>query len=191
MQCASHQHPPLPNLLFPPFPCPPCPAILLFPAPRPALSPPQHPYDLFDPVCYASLKGFADDVALLLDELGIQEITFIGHQQAGIVGLLLALQRPDLFHRVITLASSPRLLSDVGYAGGFELQDLDQMWPAGCVLVLTHDDIRLPHVRDFTRPLFSLRPIVAFALLKTTFACDVSAVLLEVRGMDAEGCRGV
>ncbi|CAI7887945.1 unnamed protein product [Closterium sp. NIES-53] len=153
-------------------------------------------HDLFDPVRYASLKGFADDVSLLLDELGIQassswqEITFIGHQQAGIVGLLLALQRPDLFHRVITLASSPRLLSDVGYAGGFELQDLDQvfgvmqsnytMWAAGCMPVLTPDDIRLPHVCDFTRPLFSLRPDVAFALLKTTFACDVRAVLPEV-----------
>ncbi|CAI5505597.1 unnamed protein product, partial [Closterium sp. Naga37s-1] len=152
-------------------------------------------HDLFDPVRYVSLKGFADDVALLLDELGIQassswqEVTFIGHQQAGMVGLLLALQRPDLFHRVITLASSPRLLSDVGYAGGFELHDLDQvfgvmqsnytMWAAGCMPVLTPDDIRLPHVRDFTRPLFSLRPDVAFALLKTTFACDVRAVLPE------------
>ncbi|CAI5520176.1 unnamed protein product [Closterium sp. Naga37s-1] len=54
------------------------------------------------------------------------------------------------------------------------------MWAAGCMPVLTPDDIRLPHVRDFTRPLFSLRPDVAFALLKTTFACDVRAVLPEV-----------
>ncbi|CAI5505600.1 unnamed protein product [Closterium sp. Naga37s-1] len=96
-----------------------------------------------------------------------------------------------------------------------------QMWAAVCMPVFTPDDIRLPHVRDFTRPLFSLRPDVAFALLKTTFACDVRAVLSEmevspsfrpdlafaplkttfvcdvlevlseVRGMDAEGCRGV
>ncbi|CAI7893847.1 unnamed protein product [Closterium sp. NIES-54] len=104
--------------LAPTFPCGPSSLTLIVSpvapySPSPS-SPPSTQHDLFDPVRYASLKGFADDVSLLLDELGIQassswqEITFIGHQQAGIVGLLLALQRPDLFHRVITLASSPR-----------------------------------------------------------------------------------
>ncbi|CAI7784493.1 unnamed protein product [Closterium sp. NIES-53] len=153
-------------------------------------------YDAFDYQRYSTLHGFAEDLLQLLGELGVEgtdwghQCTFIGHQQSGMMGLLASLERPKVFKRIIIVGSSPRLLDAPGYEGGFALNDLDQvfgimqgnfkMWSRGCAPVLTADDVKAPHVRDFTRPLFLLRPDIGFSNLKTAFACDVRDILPRV-----------
>ncbi|CAI7852817.1 unnamed protein product [Closterium sp. NIES-54] len=54
------------------------------------------------------------------------------------------------------------------------------MWVRNCAPVLTADDIKAAHVREFVRPLFLLRPDIAFSFLKTAFACDVRDILPRV-----------
>ncbi|CAI5457963.1 unnamed protein product [Closterium sp. Yama58-4] len=153
-------------------------------------------YDAFDYQRYSTLHGFAEDLLQLLGELGVEgtdwghQCTFIGHQQSGMMGLLASLERPRVFKRIIIMGSSPRLLDAPGYEGGFALNDLDQvfgimqgnfkMWSRGCAPVLTADDVKAPLVRDFTRPLFLLRPDIGFSNLKTAFACDVRDILPRV-----------
>ncbi|CAI5950870.1 unnamed protein product [Closterium sp. NIES-64] len=162
------------------------------------LSPPLAPtdYDAFDYQRYSTLHGFTDDLLLLLHELGVegwergQQCTVVGQQQAGMVALLASLERPTLFKRIVLLSSSPRLLGAEGYEGSYALEDLDQvfgimqgnfkLWVRNCAPVLTADDIKAGHVREFVRPLFLLRPDIAFSFLKTAFACDVRDILPRV-----------
>ncbi|CAI5945768.1 unnamed protein product [Closterium sp. NIES-65] len=153
-------------------------------------------YDAFDYQRYSTLHGFTDDLLLLLHELGVegwergQQCTVVGQQQAGMVALLASLERPTLFKRIVLLSSSPRLLGAEGYEGSYALEDLDQvfgimqgnfkLWVRNCAPVLTADDIKAGHVREFVRPLFLLRPDIAFSFLKTAFACDVRDILPRV-----------
>ncbi|CAI5471448.1 unnamed protein product [Closterium sp. Yama58-4] len=119
-----------------------------------------------------------------------QQCTVVGQQQAGVVALLASLERPTLFKRIVLLSSSPRLLGAEGYEGSYALEDLDQvfgimqgnfkLWVRNCAPVLTADDIKAAHVREFVRPLFLLRPDIAFSFLKTAFACDVRDILPRV-----------
>ncbi|GJP63653.1 hypothetical protein CLOP_g20719 [Closterium sp. NIES-67] len=152
--------------------------------------------DAFDFQRYSTLHGFAEDLLQLLTEMGVegdwgQQCTLVGHGQSGMIALLAAIERPKLFKRIVLLASSPRLLeAPPEYESSFGLADLDKvfgimqgnfrLWAKGCAPVLNADDVKAAHVREFTRPLFSLRPDVAFSCLKTSFACDLREVLPQV-----------
>ena len=81
----------------------------------------------FSPTRYASLHGYAQDVIDVCDALQLGEpVTFIGHSVSASIGLLAAIQRPELFERLILLGPSPCFLNDPpDYAGGFERADLE------------------------------------------------------------------
>jgi 3-oxoadipate enol-lactonase len=52
------------------------------------------------PAAY-SCRLMADDVAGLLDQLGLREVTVLGHSLGGVVAYLLAVRRPDLVDRLV------------------------------------------------------------------------------------------
>ena len=81
----------------------------------------------FDPVKYASLKGYVQDVLDVCDTLGIKRgVNFVGHSVSGSVGLLASIERPTLFDHLILVGPSPCYLNHApDYFGGFERQDLE------------------------------------------------------------------
>lgn len=74
---------------------------------------------------YATLRGYADDVVELIDELGLDDLVYVGHSVSGMIGLLASLQRPNAFRAIVTIGASPRYLDDAGYVGGFSRADID------------------------------------------------------------------
>jgi sigma-B regulation protein RsbQ len=84
----------------------------------------------YDRVRYGSLDGYAQDVVEILDELGLDDVVFVGHSVAAMVGVLAARRRPELFRNLVLVAPSPRYLNDEGYVGGFEREDIDEMLEA-------------------------------------------------------------
>lgn len=44
--------------------------------------------NLYDPLKYSSLEGFVDDLITLLNEMGLKDVTFVGHSMSGIIGLV-------------------------------------------------------------------------------------------------------
>lgn len=50
-----------------------------------------------------SIKAMAEDVAEIVDELGIQNMYFVGHALGGLVGIELALLRPQLIQRMVII----------------------------------------------------------------------------------------
>ncbi|KAL6224898.1 hypothetical protein ACLB2K_003753 [Fragaria x ananassa] len=46
------------------------------------------------------------------------------------IGAIAAVMRPDLFTKLVMIAASPRYLNDSDYYGGFEQEDLEQLFEA-------------------------------------------------------------
>ena len=81
----------------------------------------------FDPLRYASLDGYAQDVLDVCDALGLSSgVTFVGHSVSCSIGMLASIARPGLFERMVLVGPSPCLLNDAPhYTGGFEREDLE------------------------------------------------------------------
>lgn len=84
----------------------------------------------------------ADDVAALLDHLGIETIHVIGTSFGGVVGTLVAARHPDRVRSLITIAS----------ANGFDEGMADEVarWRAACVASLRGPD--RGHLSDILEP---------------------------------------
>ncbi|SDJ55535.1 alpha/beta fold hydrolase [Salimicrobium halophilum] len=76
---------------------------------------------------YGFLDGYAQDVIEILDELNISDCIFVGHSVSGMIGLEVALKRPDLLSSTIMISSSPHFLNDGSYQGGYEEKDIQEL----------------------------------------------------------------
>lgn len=139
---------------------------------------------------YSTLHGYAYDLLAILEELQVTRCTYVGHSVMGMVGCLASIERPDLFSKLILLSASPRYLNDANYFGGFEQEDLDQLfeamrsnfkaWVDGFAPLAVGDDMDSFAVQEFSRTLFSVRPDIAFSVAKTIFESDLRGILQYV-----------
>lgn len=82
----------------------------------------------YDPIRYNELKGYAQDVLDICQALALTNVVFVGHSVSSMIGLLAAVQQPQLFNQLIMIAPSARYLNEKpDYIGGFEQADIDQM----------------------------------------------------------------
>ena len=80
-----------------------------------------------------------------------------------------------------------RYLNDVDYFGGFEQEDLDQLfdamqsnfkaWVSGFAPLAVGDDMDSFAVQEFSRTLFNVRPDIAYAVAKVIFESDFRGIL--------------
>ncbi len=81
----------------------------------------------YDPERHASLEGYAADVIELCDDLGLEDVVFVGHSVSSMIGVLAARMRPDLFAKLVLVGPSPRYIDDAGYVGGFSAPEIDEL----------------------------------------------------------------
>lgn len=83
----------------------------------------------FSATHHTSLHGYAKDVVEICEALPLgQPVTFVGHSIGASIGMLAAIQRPELFDRLVLIGASPCFLNDPpAYAGGFERSDLEKL----------------------------------------------------------------
>ena len=79
----------------------------------------------YRPDKYASLEGYADDVVEICDELALRDAVFVGHSVSAMIGVLAAIQRPELFDTLVLVGPSPCYLNDGSYVGGFNRSDIE------------------------------------------------------------------
>jgi len=82
---------------------------------------------LYDRAKYDSLYGYADDVLEIIEALDLHDVIYVGHSVAGMMGLLAANRRPELFSRLVLLGPSPRYIDADGYAGGFSQAAIEDL----------------------------------------------------------------
>jgi 3-oxoadipate enol-lactonase len=90
----------------------------------------------------ANVAEHADDVALLLDQLGLDSAHIVGTSFGGVVGTLLAARHPDWVRSLITIAS----------ADGFDEVMADEVarWRAACVASI--ESTNRGHLSDILEP---------------------------------------
>jgi sigma-B regulation protein RsbQ len=79
----------------------------------------------YDPGRYSTLSGYARDVLDICDELGLEDVIFVGHSVSSMVGVLASLERPGLFKQLIQIVPSPCYINDADYVGGFDRADIE------------------------------------------------------------------
>ncbi|XP_070024328.1 karrikin insensitive 2 receptor CA-like [Nicotiana tabacum] len=146
--------------------------------------------DYFDFERYSSLEGYAYDVIAILEDLKIPGCIYVGHSVSAMIGVTASIARPDLFTKLVTVSASPRYLNDSDYYGGFEQEDLDQLfeamrsnykaWCSGFAPLVVGGDMDSVAIQEFSRTLFNMRPDIALSVLQIIFLSDLRHLLAHV-----------
>uniref|UniRef100_A0A0D9VQW9 AB hydrolase-1 domain-containing protein n=1 Tax=Leersia perrieri TaxID=77586 RepID=A0A0D9VQW9_9ORYZ len=146
--------------------------------------------DHFDFRRYDNLDAYVDDLLSILDSLLIPRCAFVGHSVSAMIGILASIRRPDLFAKLILIGASPRFLNDSDYHGGFELEEIQQVfdamganysaWATGYAPLAVGADVPAA-VQEFSRTLFNMRPDISLHVCQTVFKTDLRGVLGMVR----------
>ena len=146
----------------------------------------------YDEKRYAELGGYAEDVLEICEALDLEDVIFVGHSVSGMIGALAAIEKPELFEKMVLVAPSPCYINDSsGYVGGFERADvealLDMMdknyigWAnfLAPVVMKNEDD---PELREELEASFcSTDPKIARRFAEATFYSDNRSDLARVR----------
>ena len=79
----------------------------------------------FDPKRYETLAGYARDVLEVIGAFDLRDVVFVGHSVSSMIGMLAAIERPDLFSTLVMIGPSPCYVNEGDYVGGFLRKDLD------------------------------------------------------------------
>lgn len=132
----------------------------------------------YDSAKYATLRGYADDVGELLDELALGPVIWVGHSASGMIGLLTSLHRPHLFKAMVLIGGSPRYLDDDDYVGGFTRADIDAVLEAMDTNFLAWSENLAPMVMaNPDRPEFTEELKESFARTESTIAREFARAI--------------
>jgi len=82
----------------------------------------------YDKRRYSSLHAYADDLIAVCEAVDAREVEVVAHSVGGMISLLAAKKRPDLFGRVMMLGPSPCYIDQPdGYVGGFTSEGIDEL----------------------------------------------------------------
>jgi len=145
----------------------------------------------FDPRRHSSLEGYAGDVVAICDELDLDRVVFVGHSVSAMIGVLVAIARPERFDRLVLVGPSPRYLDDEGYVGGFSEEDIAGLleslesnylgWSSTMAPVIMGNPDRPELSEELTNSFCRTDPAIAAAFARATFLGDNRRDLERVR----------
>ena len=145
----------------------------------------------YDPVRYASLEGYADDVVQLCGELDVRGGVYVGHSVSAMIGVLASKKAPELFDQLVLVGPSPCYIDDGdGYVGGFteaqiqellEFLDSNHMgWSQAMAPVIMGNADRPELGEELTNSFCRTDPEIAKAFARATFLSDNRSDLADV-----------
>jgi len=145
----------------------------------------------YDPARYARLDGYAADVVEILDELALGPVTFVAHSVSTMIAVLAAIDRPDLFDRLVLVGPSPRYVEDDGYRGAFTPAEIDELletlddnylgWSAQIAPAIMGVPDRPELGDELTSSFCRMDPAIARHFARATFLSDNRGDLPHVR----------
>jgi sigma-B regulation protein RsbQ len=145
----------------------------------------------YDPGRYASLSGYAHDVLEICQELHLQAVTLVGHSVGAMIGILAAIQQPQLFQQLFLLCPSPCYLNEGSYHGGFERRDLEDMlafmdkdfvgWADYVTPLIMGNPNRPSLTAELAHSFCQNDPTIARQFARVTFLGDNRADLIQCR----------
>ncbi len=76
---------------------------------------------------YGALDGYATDILEICDELSLEDVIFVGHSVAAMMGVIAAHREPSRFSKLVLVGPSPRYIDDHDYRGGFSREEIDEL----------------------------------------------------------------
>lgn len=139
---------------------------------------------------YSSLHGYKQDLIEVCDSLGVKDAFFVGHSVSSMIGMLAAIERPDLFSKIVMIGPSPHYLNEPGYQGGFDEADISELldmmevnykeWAKYLAPVAMSNEDRPQLAENFEKLLCSNDPKIARQFAEVTFMSDVRVELGKV-----------
>ena len=148
-------------------------------------------FNAYNATRYGSIRGYAEDLLELCEELDVRDGILVGHSVSGMAGMLAAIAEPKRFRQLVFVKASPRYLNDEGYVGGFEQAQLDALygamsgnfhaWASGFAKLVANAP-ELPELaREFATSLSAMRPDIALASARVIFGSDVRSELPRLK----------
>lgn len=132
---------------------------------------------------HGTLDGYALDLIDILDTLGLDRVSYVGHSIGGVIGLLASIRQPGRFHRLVLLGTSPRFVNDPpDYVGGFERGEIEDIldamerdqfaWSESLAAAAMGEQTSEDLLHEFGHGLRALDPLIARAFGRTVFFVD-------------------
>jgi sigma-B regulation protein RsbQ len=131
---------------------------------------------------YDTLKGYAEDILEIIDGLKLEPIVFVGHSVSSMIGMLAAIQRPELFEKIIMIGPSPCYLNTGDYKGGFSEADLNELaesldsnylgWTSAITPVIANTPDKPEIAEELKNSFCRNNPDIAKHFAKVTFLSD-------------------
>lgn len=145
----------------------------------------------YDPIKYANLSGYADDLIEIIHDLKLTKVVFVGHSVSCMIGVLASIKAPELFESLVLIGPSPRYINDGAYLGGFSADDITELlrlmddnylgWSATMAPVIMANPDRPELADELANRLCRTDPAMAKAFARVTFTSDNRADLPNVK----------
>jgi sigma-B regulation protein RsbQ len=136
----------------------------------------------YEPLKYACLHGYAQDVVAICQALHLQDAVIIGHSVGATIAMLAAIAAPDHFAKAVLIAASPCYINAPGYHGGFDLTDIEQLltlfsaddhtWANPFAQLLLGPTNMGTAMEELSGFFCEMDPVVARQLARVTFLAD-------------------
>jgi sigma-B regulation protein RsbQ len=147
-------------------------------------------FSAYDKEKYGSFNGYVQDLIDVIEALNLGAIDYVGHSVGGMIGMLAAMKRPDLFKQIIAIGPSPKYLNDADYEGGFEPEDIADLlsmmernhfeW-AGYLAPIVMENSQRPELAEQLRKSFAnSNPEISRRFAEVLFLTDNRAYLQKV-----------
>jgi len=144
----------------------------------------------YDREKYDSLQGYADDILEICEALDLEDVVFVGHSVAAMMGVLAAKKAPERFGNLVLVGPSPRYIDDDGYRGGFTDEQIDDLltslesnflgWSSQMAPVIMGRPDRPELGEELTNSFCRTDPDIAAHFAEVTFKSDNRSDLAEV-----------
>lgn len=131
---------------------------------------------------YSDLHGYAQDILEICSELKLSNLIFVGHSVSSMIGMLAAIERPEIFQKLVFIGPSPRYINDQNYVGGFERRDLEGLldtmdknyigWANFLAPVIMKNPARPELTAELEQSFCSTDPVLARKFAEVTFFSD-------------------
>lgn len=140
---------------------------------------------------YSSLKGYADDLNEICEDLHLEEVIFVGHSVSSMIGVLAAAAKPGLYDKLVLIGPSPCYINDDDYFGGFSRKDIDELvatldsnylgWSSFITPIIIGNPQKTEYAEELNNSFCSMNPDIARHFAKVTFLGDNRADVSTVK----------
>jgi sigma-B regulation protein RsbQ len=140
---------------------------------------------------YSSLHGYAEDINGIISALELKDVIYVGHSVSSMIGMLAAIDKPDLFSDLVMIAPSPCYINKDGYAGGFNLWEMKgiladmskgtQSWSDQYVPVILNTKDAADETAEMQASFCKTDPDILQQFAEVTFLSDYRADLAKLQ----------